>query len=183
MQAADQPRPGTSNINLSGPGDTRPNTVIVPVGAAGTVKFFTDRGTHLLADVTGYFTDATAPDTDDGLFARLTPTRLLDTRTPDITPIPAGGVTSFAVTGLLGIPSTANAVALNLTATNSLAAGFVTGWPSDEARGNTSNLNIPGPNETIANLAILPLRQPSGSISLFTERGTNLLADTSGYFL
>jgi alpha-tubulin suppressor-like RCC1 family protein len=176
-------RPGTSNINLSGPGATRPNTVIVPVSPSGTVKFFSQNGAHLLADVTAYFTDATAEDTDDGLFVRFDPTRLLDSRSPNPAPIPAGGETSFAVTGRLGIPTTANAVALNLTATDTLGRGFVTGWPSDENRGNTSNLNVPGAGETIANLAILPLRQPSGRISLFTQKGANLIADASGYFL
>lgn len=179
----DVTRPNTSNINLAGPGATRPNTVIVPVSPTGTVKFYTQNGAHLLADISGYFTDDTADDTDDGLFARLNPARLLDTRDPDPAPLPPGGETSFAVTGRLGIPATANAVALNLTGTDSLGRGFVTGWPSDEQRRLTSNLNIPGPDETIANLAVLPLTMPSGRISLYTQRGANLIADTSGYFL
>ena len=87
------------------------------------------------------------------------------------------------MTGQVGIPSTANAVALNLTAVRSLGPGFVTGWPSDERQPLASNLNVAAANTTIANLAVLPLREPSGRISLFTESGAHLLGDTSGYFL
>jgi alpha-tubulin suppressor-like RCC1 family protein len=180
---SDVSRPTTSNLNLAGPGATRPNAVIVPVGPDGKIKIYSQNGAHLLADVSGYFTDTSAPDTDDGLFVPLDPSRLLDSRSGGASPIPADGQTSFGVTGRLGIPSTANGVALNLTADQSRAKGFVTGWPSDELRPFTSNLNIPGPNETIANMAILPLRLPSGQISLYTQSGTHLIADSSGYFL
>jgi len=178
----DEDRPETSNLNLSKPGESRPNTVIVPVSPTGTVKMYSKSGAHLLADVSGYFTDDTAPDTDDGLFVPLVPARLLDSRDAGA-PIVPGGTTSFAVTGELGIPNTANAVVLNLTAVRSTARGFVTGWPSDETQPGSSNLNVSGPNENIANLAVLPLRLPSGRISLFTLGGSHLLADTSGYFL
>jgi alpha-tubulin suppressor-like RCC1 family protein len=177
------PRPTTSNLNLAGPGATRPNAVIVPVAPDGTIKLYSLSGAHLLADISGYFTDDSAPDTDDGLFVPLAPSRLLDSRNGGAPPIPPRGQTSFAVTGKLGIPSTANGVVLNLTATQSIAKGFVTAWPFDEVRKETSNLNVPGPNETIANLAVLPLRTPSGKISLYTLSGAHLIADSSGYFL
>lgn len=178
----DEDQPSTSNLNLSFAGENRPNAVIVPVSATGTIKLYSEAGTHLLADVSGYFTDDTAEDTDDGLFVPISPERLLDTRGngPQIT---AGGTTDFAVTGQIGIPSTANAVALNLTAVRSLGAGFVTGWPSDESQPLASNLNVAAADVTIANLAVLPLREPSGRVSLFTEGGAHLLGDTAGYFL
>ncbi len=177
----DESRPGTSNLNLSRPRESRPNTVIVPVSPTGSIKLYSSAGAHLLADVSGYFTDATAEDTDDGLFVPLAPARLLDTRsTGKIAP---GGTTGFAVTGKLGIPSTANAVVLNLTAVRTTGTGFVTGWPSDENQPGSSNLNVREVGINIANLAVLPLRTPSGEISLFTLGGAHLLADTSGYFL
>ena len=178
----DQDRPATSNLNLSFVGESRPNTVIVPVSATGTIKLFSNAGAHLLADVSGYFTDGSAPDTDDGLFVPISPERLLDTR-PAGGRIPAGGTTEFAVTGRVGIPSTANAVALNLTAVRAIGPGFITGWPSDESRPLASNLNVSAADVTIANLAVLPLREPSGRISLYTLGGAHLLGDTTGYFL
>ena len=177
----DEAQPSTSNLNLSFAGENRPNAVIVPVSDTGTIKLFSESGAHLLADVSGYFTDATAPDTDDGLFVPISPDRLLDTRSGP--QIPAGGTTSFAVTGQIGIPPTANAVVLNLTAVRSIGPGFVTGWPSDESQPLASNLNVSAPDVTIANLAVLPLRLPSGRVSLFSEGGAHLLGDTAGYFL
>jgi hypothetical protein len=48
------PRPTTSNLNLTA-GSTSPNLVISKVGVNGTVCLYTMSGTHLLADVMGYF--------------------------------------------------------------------------------------------------------------------------------
>ncbi len=175
-------RPTTSNINLAGPEATRPNTVIVPVSPTGTIKIFSQNGAHIVVDVTAYFTDATGEDTDDGLFARINPARLGDSRDTTSGPLPRGGSITFEVEGKLGIPSTANAGVFNLTATESLNRGFVTGYPSDIPRPDTSNLNLPGPDETIANLAVLPLGD-SGDITLFTQNGASLIMDTAGYFL
>lgn len=84
---------------------------------------------------------------------------------------------------MLGIPSTANAVVLNLTATQTGGIGYVRGWPSDDPQPLSSNLNYLVANDTIANLAILPLSLPSGRISLFTLNSSHLIADTSGYHL
>ena len=75
-------RPTTSNVNLAMAGATRANSVIVPVSPSGEVTFYSLSATHLLADITGYYTDATAENTDDGLFVPLSPARLLDTRIP-----------------------------------------------------------------------------------------------------
>ncbi len=176
-------RPTTSNINLAGPGATRPNTVIVPVSPAGTIKIFAQQGAHIVVDVTAFFTDSSAPDTDDGLFVRINPSRLGDSRSVGVGPLLPGGRVQFNVAGRLGIPFTANAGVFNLTATESRDRGFVTGYPTEITRPDTSNLNLPGPNETIANLAVLPLRPPSGSITLFTQTGASLIMDTTGYFL
>ena len=107
-----------------------------------TIKLYSSSGAHLLADVSGYFTDDTAEDTDDGLFIPLVtgPAARLRVR-------PArsrrAATTGFAVTGRLGIPSTANAVVLNLTAVKTTGFGYVTGWPSDESQPGSSNLNVP----------------------------------------
>ena len=151
----DEDLPETSNLNLSRPLESRPNTVIVPVSPTGTIKLYSSSGAHLLADVSGYFTDDTAEDTDDGLFVPLSPARLLDSRATG--KIPPGVTTDFAVTGRLGISSTANAVVLNLTAVKTTGFGYVTGWPSDESQPGSSNLNVREVGINIANLAVLPI--------------------------
>jgi Regulator of chromosome condensation (RCC1) repeat len=177
----DEPQPGTANINVSTRTLTRPNTVIMPVSDAGTIKLFTSSGAFLVADVFGYFTDDTAVDTDDGLFVPLFPTRLLDSR-ETIGAVPADDTIDFAVTGEIGIPDTANGAVFNLAAAKG-ERGYVTGYPSDQSQPDTASLNVPDPTTNISNLAILPLTQPSGRMTLYTESGAQLIADTSGYFI
>jgi len=69
----------SSNLNVPGPGSTRPNLVIVPVGAGGRVTFYTAAGGHLVADMFGYFAPSGA--TKAGRYVGLpAPVRTLDTR-------------------------------------------------------------------------------------------------------
>ena len=68
-------RPVVSNLNLVA-GETRANLVVVPIGAGGSVSLFTSGGADLIADVAGWFTDATAPSASAGLFVPITPTRV-----------------------------------------------------------------------------------------------------------
>ena len=44
-------RPNASNLNIERAGQTIPNLVITPVGVDGNVRLFTQRGTHLIADL------------------------------------------------------------------------------------------------------------------------------------
>ena len=73
-----QALPNASVLNLA-PGDTRANLVVVPIGAGGKVSLQTSLGMHLIADVAGWFTNASQPASTSGLFVPITPTRLLDT--------------------------------------------------------------------------------------------------------
>lgn len=178
-----QDQPTTANINVSTRTLTRPNTVIMPVGTDGRINIFTSTSTFLVGDVFGYFTDDTAEDTDDGLLVPVFPTRLLDTRElGEGNPVPADDTVDFAVTGQVGIPSTANAVIFNLAGVNG-QPGFVTAYPNEITRPGTANLNVPGPTTNISNLAVVPLDEPSGRITLYSEVGAHLVVDTAGYFL
>jgi hypothetical protein len=51
--------PTASNLNFVA-GQTVPNAVIAKVGAGGKVCLYVSQGAHLIADVTGYFTAASA---------------------------------------------------------------------------------------------------------------------------
>jgi hypothetical protein len=44
----------TSVLNLSAAGQTRANAVFAPVGADGTVALYSQSGTDLVVDVTGW---------------------------------------------------------------------------------------------------------------------------------
>ena len=48
-------RPDASNLNYSTAGVTIPNLVIAKIPASGKVCLFTTTGTHMTADVNGYF--------------------------------------------------------------------------------------------------------------------------------
>lgn len=176
-------RPTASSVNTDAAGQTRAALVTVPVGADGSVSIFTERGSHVVVDAVGSYRPAS---TGAGRFVPLVPGRLLDTRSGLGT---AGGSTTrpaarevveVAVAGRAGVPATGvAAVVVNLTATEAAGPGFVTAYPGGD-RPTASNLNVSAAGETIANLAVVPL-SASGSISLFTEAGTHLLADVVGY--
>jgi hypothetical protein len=48
--------PNVSSLNLTRSFDTRPNAAILPIGAGGGISYFSETGTHLIADAAGYFT-------------------------------------------------------------------------------------------------------------------------------
>jgi LPXTG-site transpeptidase (sortase) family protein len=178
-------RPNTSNLNVDTPGQTVPNQVIVPVSASG-VSIYTSGGGHVIVDVAGWFTGASAPSSTDGLFVPVTPTRLLDTRVAGaLNPLgstfrPAPGTTvEVPVSGRAGV-GVAAAVVMNVTVTSSHAAGFVTAYPAGQPQPNASNLNVSGPGETVANHVVSPVG--ARGVALFTQNGAHLVLDVTGWY-
>jgi hypothetical protein len=92
------------------------------------------------------------------------------------TRIPSNSVTRVHVTD---DPST-SAVAVNLTATGTVAPGYFTAYPCDGARPDVSNLNH-GRNHTVAAAAIVPVG-PSGDICVYNWSATELIVDLFGRF-
>ncbi len=173
-------RPLASNLNLVAT-DTRANLVVVPLGVEGKVSLFTSGGTELIADVAGWFTDATAPDGSAGLFVPITPTRVLDTR-QELSP-PTAPVSSL--TRLIGAtrvvpPDAAAAIASNITVTESGGAGFVTAWPAHTARPLVSNLNATRTGQTVPNAVIVPLGLDE--LALYAQAGAHLVVDINGWY-
>ena len=76
-----------------------------------------------------------------------------------------------------------SAVAVNVTATGTAGAGYISVWPSGKARDETSNLNFTK-GQTIPNLVIVPVGA-DGKIQLFngSDGSVQLLADVAGYFV
>ncbi len=178
-------QPLASTLNLTRAGDTTPNLVIVPLGTGGRVSLFSQAGAHLLADVTGYVTAASAPSSTSGLFVPLPPGRVFDTRPdePGAGPkgfVPAGSTVDVQVGGVAGVPATAGLVALNVTATQA-ETGFVTVFPGP-ALPASSTLNLNGPLDTRPNATLISVNG-SGQISMFSQAGAHLIADVSGYTL
>jgi hypothetical protein len=181
--AAGSARPFTSNLNFT-PGETIPNLVVATLGANGTVALFNSGGnTDLVADVAGWF--ATGSE-----FVSVVPARLLDTRPGYITSdgqFAGGGALAAAtqldltVTNRAGIPSSGvGAVVLNITAVAPTSAGFLTVWPTGDARPNASNLNFTA-GLIIPNLVIAKVGS-AGQVSIYNNAGsTNVIADVVGW--
>lgn len=178
-------RPVVSNLNVTAAGQNIANLVTVPVGAGGKVSLFTQSGTDLVADVEGYY-EPVADVATAGRYTALTPARILDTRSsigvPGTTPIPPNSSIDLLVAGHGGVPATGvSSVVLNLTAAQATAPGYVTVWPSGQTRPTASSLNVTFAGQNIANLVIVPLGD-GGKVSLYTQSGTQLVADVAGWF-
>jgi hypothetical protein len=171
-------QPLASNVNVEQPGQTRPNLVTVQVGADDSVLLFTSSGAHLLADIAGYYLGFS--EANEGRFFPLPPSRLLDTRSGAR---PRADTTvGLAVVGRGGLPDRGvAAVVLNVTATDSAAAGYVTVWPSGSLRPIVSNLNLERSGQTIPNQVIVPVGA-DGAVNLFTDGGTHLIVDVAGWY-
>jgi hypothetical protein len=144
---------------------------------------FSMAGTHLVADVLGYYVEA-EDAVSAGRFQPVAPDRILDTREGNgapRAPLLAGGQLDLQVRGRGGVPDTGvSAVVLNVTATNPAGPGFFTVWPSGRERPTASNLNVEL-GETRPNLVIVPVGV-DGKVSLFSQSGADLIADVAGWF-
>jgi hypothetical protein len=174
-------RPVVSNLNVEA-GQTAANLVTVAVGGNGAVTLFTSGGTHLVADIAGFYTPAVT--SSDGRLQTAAPQRILDTReglgAPQAKP-GAGQQIDVQVTGSGPVPPTGVlAVVLNVTGDQASLDGFVTVWPAGIARPIVSNLNLTT-GDTRANLVIVPVGT-DGKVSMFTSGGTDLIADVAGWF-
>ncbi len=116
----------------------------------------------------------------------LNPARIADTRdgTGGVPRRPVGpGVTlNLAVLGHGGVPSSgADAVVLNVTATNTTAPGYLTVYPAGRTWPGTSNLNWTA-GVTLANLVTVPIGV-NGMISVFNGNGqTDVVVDAEGWY-
>ena len=172
--------PSTSNLNVNGNGDIRPNLVIVPLGAGGAVNLELFNVGNVVVDVAGYFVDAT---TAAGLYHVIAPDRQADSR------VPLGFATSFGVgaTQTLNpggaVPATAAAISQNVTMTNTLGGGFVTAYPSDQTLPLASNGNATAANQDRASLTLTKVGGGgAGAVAYFVSGGADLVVDITGYF-
>lgn len=121
---------------------------------------------------------------DVSVYVPLTPFRVFDTRLAQNSPKGpvAGGTTlDVQITGT-GVPSTATAVAINVTYLDGTGPGYVTVFPAGGSLPVVSNLNKVGPGPQ-PNLVIVKLGA-GGRISLFNEGSSvNLFGDVAGYFV
>ena len=123
-----------------------------------------------------------------GAYTALAPDRLLDTRSGS--GYPGAGQTlgpnsalPITVTGpgADGVPSTATAVALDVTVTDATAASYLSVYPVGGTQPLVSNLNW-APGETVPNLVIVPVGS-GGQVNLYNHAGVvDVVVDLEGYF-
>jgi LPXTG-site transpeptidase (sortase) family protein len=165
-------RPNVSNLNVAGPGATLANLATVPLGTDGAIEVFTERGTHVIVDLFGWYEPSSS--SDRGRFQPLDPFRAYDSRSGQ--PVARGGTLRVS---LAGVPTNASAAVLNITAVNAPGFGYWTASAAFSSRPDTSNLNT-SPGATVPNQVIVPVNQ--SAIELFSEIGGHVLVDVVGYY-
>jgi Bacterial Ig-like domain (group 3)/FG-GAP-like repeat/FG-GAP repeat len=181
---AGQPFPSVSTLN-SPDGTTLANAAIVPAGTSGGIDVLASNNTDLIIDINGKFA---APVPGGLQFYPVTPCRVADTRSSQ--PF----TNQFGPPSLLenvarnfpiqsspcGIPVTAEAFALNMTAVPQGTLGFLSAWPTGQPYPGVSTLNSTD-GYVIANAAIVPAGT-GGGITVLASNPTDLIIDVVGYF-
>lgn len=118
-------------------------------------------------------------------FIPVTPCRVADTRNATGTlggpSLAASSSRMFPIlSSSCGIPSTAKAYSLNVTAVPHTTLNYLTTWPTGQTQPNVSTLNAPT-GTVVANAAAVPAGN-SGEISIFVSDDADLILDVNGYF-
>ncbi len=178
----DTDRPEASNVNTSGAGDIRANLVVVPLGPGGRISLYGFAVDDVIVDLAGWFTSSGTLPTGTGRLTVSGSQRAADTRQAPPVGFPGLGARGSAVLGVSPwVPPQATAVVHNLTIPSSRGWGFVTAVPAGAALPPVSNLNVTGPGQTRAALAITDVG-PSAALRFETYAATDLIVDIFGYF-
>jgi hypothetical protein len=164
---------------------------VVDISADGSTIVFTSAASDLVpGDLNGRKDVFVYRNGQVGSYYTLTPCRLLDTRDPQDGPALSSDQTAvLTVHGACGIPETAKAVALNVTAVQPSGAGFLTLHSGDIAPPATSTLNFEA-GQTRANNAVQRLALNGAGTMAVTPfvsgvggNGTvHVIIDVVGYF-
>jgi hypothetical protein len=163
--------PDVSSLNTQSAVSASTNLVVVGLDATGGVCVYSWTPTHIIVDVVGWF----GAGAKYGANPLNVPARLIDTRSGTPTRVAAGS--SLAIAS--GYPGAA-AVAVNLTAIDASAIGFVTMWPCGVARPTVSQMN-PRPGPPAANFAIVPL-DSTGKFCLYSDVALDVAVDLAAVF-
>lgn len=140
------------------------------------------------------FSTQTFVGADGELFAPAGPIRMLDTRAKDRTVgttfdgefentgfMTPGKTLELQIGGRGVVPPTATAVALNVTATETAGAGYITAWPCDVAQPAASTVNYLFPGVTVANSIIVPVGEDGKVCLETTVAGAHVVVDLTGW--
>ena len=186
--------PTASNLNYA-TGETLPNRVIVPVSASGQISLTANQATDLLVDVSGWYTSTGG--TGAQFTAQGTPVRICDTRADNPSgltgpsaqcngtanagdPVGPAGTLTINVAGIAGVPASATAVVLNVTAVGATRQTHLTVFPSGTPP-VVSDLN-PNPSGVETNLVVARV-SATGTVSIYNYTGSvNVVVDSEGWY-
>lgn len=175
-------RPVVSNLNPR-VGQTTQNLAIVPLAANGSMCLYAKEAMHVRVDVLGYMTTS-----GTGTLTPTAPTRVVDTRDLYRTEmnlgtngsmLSAGALKTVTLAGQRGIPATARALSVNITAVQPTAAGYLTVW----------ECGTQPPTRTISYSAgkVIPLGMEvklsaGGELCMRASTRTHVVVDVTGYW-
>ncbi|MCU1392387.1 MAG: hypothetical protein JWM34_815 [Ilumatobacteraceae bacterium] len=176
--------PSSSTVNYVAGVDAS-NSVIVPVGPDGTVSIYTSAASHIVVDITGYITGTGAAASTTGLFVPVATARAYDSRQPGpANPVPSAFARTLQLTGLAAplpsVPAGATGVAVNLTAVDEIAPGYLSVYPSGGTLPATSNLNY-ATGTAVAN-GVLTKLSSGGAVDIYANTQSDIVVDVNGYF-
>jgi hypothetical protein len=182
------------------------NFVIIPLSSSGEFKVKASQRTQVIIDLTGYLDSAAGGSVFTPLSANVKP-RLYDSRAsgtnPSDPPLGVGtgklikgmagnNVRTIEIVGQLGIPASAKAVIVNLTAADTVKGGYFTLYPAGGsipfvAAVNWQDSTLPNTNipKDVANMVIVPL-SADGKLSITVggndpQAGAEVILDVLGY--
>ena len=161
--------PTSSTLNFAA-GSNVPNLATSGLGTNGALCVFTNVNTDVVIDLAGWYRNNTG-----AAFTGQAPVRVLDTR-------PSGQPTQAAAVDLTGqVPSGTTAVAVNITATQPAAAGYVTAYPCGTTRRprRRTSTSPPAPPSPTPPSSPSPPTAPSASPA---SAPTHLVVDLAGAF-
>ena len=119
-----------------------------------------------------------------GLFYSVIPCRVLDTRLTG-GPIASGETRLVTIEGTCGIPTSAVAVAINITAVNPTAGGHLTAYQGNGSLPMTSTLNFNNATTRANNAVVTLSTDGNGTVAIFVLAPggqTDVVVDINGWF-
>ncbi|MFN7939222.1 MAG: hypothetical protein U0R19_38210 [Bryobacteraceae bacterium] len=177
-----QGRPNVSTLN-SFDGDVVANGALVPAGFNGAIDIYVNDSADVVMDINGYLGVG-----EQALrFYTIAPCRVMDTRsgggkTGSFGPpsLVAGVVREVAVPASgCPVPVTARGFMVNVTVIPKGVLGYLTVWPTGQARPLASTLNSFA-GRVVANAAIIPAGT-GGAISIYATDASDVVLDIAGY--
>ena len=178
--------PAVSTINWTTSNTTLANSSIVGVNN-GEIEAFvggdSSKSTQFIIDVIGYFTEG-----DEGArFTAIDPARSYDSREQG-GPLGAGGQRTTTME-VATVPAGVDAVAFNLTVTQTAGSGFLSVNPAGTTQPTVSTINWMSTNTTLANGSVVGVADTQvleDAVTTFAggtgASSTQYLTDVAGYY-